>query len=214
MSEPVRVLSLGAGVQSSALLLAYLEGVLAPLPDFAVFADTQVEPTKVYAWLEMLIARAGDRIPIVLATRGHMIDDYLDRKRFAAIPFFIENHDGSHGMGRRQCTREYKIDVIHQAIRRRLGYQPRQVMRHKIETILGISTDEASRMRDSRIPWITNRFPLIDELNWSRGDCIRFIKRLGLGEPPKSACYVLTNDSTKSSPPFPSMRRFLERMRC
>jgi hypothetical protein len=48
------VLNLGAGVQSSALALMAAKGEVGPMPDFAVFADTQAEPTSVYKWLDWL----------------------------------------------------------------------------------------------------------------------------------------------------------------
>ena len=43
----LRTLSLGAGVQSSTLYLLAVTGEL-PLPDVAIFAHTQSEPTWVY----------------------------------------------------------------------------------------------------------------------------------------------------------------------
>ena len=44
-------LSLGAGVQSSTLALMAAQGEVKPMPDAAIFADTQAEPTKVYDYL-------------------------------------------------------------------------------------------------------------------------------------------------------------------
>ena len=43
----LRVLSLGAGVQSSYILFKILEGVIKP-PDIALFADPGNEPREVY----------------------------------------------------------------------------------------------------------------------------------------------------------------------
>ena len=51
----LRVLSLGAGVQSSALALMAEEGD-APMPDCAIFADVGAEPQEVYDYLEYLKA--------------------------------------------------------------------------------------------------------------------------------------------------------------
>ena len=48
------VLSLGAGVQSSTLAMMYAKKELSPMPDFAVFADTEGEPKAVYEWLNWL----------------------------------------------------------------------------------------------------------------------------------------------------------------
>ena len=47
-------LSLGAGVQSSALALMLALGEITPQVDGAIFADTQAEPLEVYQWLDYL----------------------------------------------------------------------------------------------------------------------------------------------------------------
>lgn len=54
----LRVLSLGAGVQSTTLALMAAHGEIEP-PDCAIFADTQWEPAEVYAHLNC--ARKGRR---------------------------------------------------------------------------------------------------------------------------------------------------------
>lgn len=59
MSEPtIRTLSLGAGVQSTTLLLLALEGAL-PKPDYAIFADTKWEPKRVYEHLDLITSVAA-----------------------------------------------------------------------------------------------------------------------------------------------------------
>ena len=52
----LRILSLGAGVQSTVLALMAAKGEIGPMPDCAIFADTMYEPIGVYEhlnWLEM-----------------------------------------------------------------------------------------------------------------------------------------------------------------
>ena len=51
--KTLRVLSLGAGVQSSTLALMIHKGEI-PMVDCAIFADTQAEPPKVYEWLKFI----------------------------------------------------------------------------------------------------------------------------------------------------------------
>lgn len=80
MSAPVlRVLSLGAGVQSTSLLLLAAEGRL-PALDAAIFADTGWEPRAVYEHLDRIerevAAPAG--IPILRVSSGNIRDDALD----------------------------------------------------------------------------------------------------------------------------------------
>ena len=53
-TEPtLRILSLGAGVQSSTMALMAAHGEL-PRPNCAIFADTGDEPAAVYRWLDYL----------------------------------------------------------------------------------------------------------------------------------------------------------------
>ncbi|MBK8468120.1 MAG: hypothetical protein IPL32_20085 [Chloracidobacterium sp.] len=48
------IISLGAGVQSSTMALMAAHGEITPIPDCAIFADTQAEPQSVYTWLDWL----------------------------------------------------------------------------------------------------------------------------------------------------------------
>lgn len=99
---------------------------------------------------------------------------------------------------RRQCSREYKTDVVEQVIRRELlGLKPRQrapkdVVVHQFT---GISWDErgrAERMEanpERQRPWRINHFPLI-ERNMTRGDCLTWLHEVGKVpyRVPKSSC--------------------------
>ena len=90
------------------------------------------------------------------------------------IPVYLKgrNREGD-GIGRRQCTDNYKIRPIRRRIRDLLGLRPRQrvPVGTTVELWLGISTDEAIRMKDSRDRWMANRYPLI-EAGMSRRDCL------------------------------------------
>jgi hypothetical protein len=91
-------------------------------------------------------------------------------------------------MGRRQCTREYKIEPLVKQKRALMGYEPRKrIPGGACETLIGISTDEALRVRTSDESWNTNLYPLID-LRMSRQDCLRWMERHGYPTPPKSSC--------------------------
>jgi hypothetical protein len=52
---------------------------------------------------------------------------------------------------------------------------------------IGISTDEAHRMKPSRVSYIENTWPLIDAA-MSRQDCLDWMQQKGYPEPPRSAC--------------------------
>lgn len=192
MTEPaMRVLSLGAGVQSTALYLLACEDP-AQRFDVAIFADTGWEPDAVYKHLDQLETHGREHggPPIVRVSAGNIRDDALNPDaRFASMPLFVRGPDGELGMARRQCTGEYKLKPIKQEVRRRLGYpHPTPVPRGvHAEMWIGISTDEIGRARDSDVGYMVNRHPLID-LGWSRKDCERYLRSKGWTSVSKSAC--------------------------
>lgn len=191
MSTTIRTLSLGAGVQSTALLALAADGVIDSF-DAAIFSDTGWEPAEVYDHLDRIVAEIAEPagIPVHRVSNGHIRDDALNPEhRFASMPLFTVNDDGSHGMARRQCTNEYKLVPIKREVRRLLGYpHPTRVPTGvHAEVAIGISTDEIGRARDSDVRYMHNTFPLLD-LGMSRADCVRYLASKGFGHTPKSAC--------------------------
>ncbi|WP_412538706.1 hypothetical protein R8Z50_22980 [Longispora sp. K20-0274] len=190
-AEPaIRVLSLGAGVQSSTLLLLAASGRI-PRPDLAIMADTKWEPAAVYEHLHRLrriAEQAG--IELVVVSAGDIRRDALDpQSRFASMPLFTLGPKGQRGMARRQCTNQYKINCIKKEVRSRLGYvHPARVPAgvHAVMQI-GISLDEVGRARDSDVRYMVNSFPLLD-LGWRREDCVRHLEANGLPNTPRSSC--------------------------
>ena len=191
-------LSLGAGVQSSALYVMTTLGLHGcPGADVAIFADTQDEPAYVYEQVDRLrawgVEHHGPRIDTV--TAGHLSGDIISRHRdgkprhFAAIPVFSSNGDGGTSMLSRQCASDYKITPIKRHVRKCLGLRFRQRAKGKVKAValIGFSLDEASRMKPSREDWITNVYPLIDA-RLRRKDCLEIVTAVGLPAPKKSAC--------------------------
>ncbi|MFB7011559.1 MULTISPECIES: hypothetical protein [unclassified Streptomyces] len=186
-----RILSLGAGIQSSALLALSAEGVL-PKVDYAIFADTGWEPAAIYRHLDRLEKEIAEpaRISVLRVSSGNIRKDALDPEhRFASMPLYILNKDGKPGMTRRQCTGEYKIKPIKRQVRNILGFPyPARIPKGLfVEQWVGISTDEFHRAKDADVRYMRNVHPLID-MGWSRGDCVRYLTSLGLADTPKSSC--------------------------
>jgi hypothetical protein len=179
----MRVLSLGAGVQSSTLLLMACEGELQI--DAAIFADTGWEPAAVYEHLDWLDAQAtAAGIPMHRVAQGNIRQDALDptHGRFASMPLYQQNADGTRGMARRQCTSEYKLKPIRRQLKA-LG----ATRKHPVDLIIGISLDEYTRMRVSDLQYIHHVYPLVDQ-RMTRGDCLGWLAQRGYPEPMKSAC--------------------------
>ena len=192
--EPLRVLSLGAGVQSTVLALMADRGQYdLPKPDLAIFADTGWEPKAVYEHLDWLENELS--FDVVRVSNGNIRENLLagklpnDSSHFG-IPAFVRNPDGSRGMLRRQCTDYYKMAPIHRYLRDYLDLEPgrRAPKSKQVEMWLGISVDEAARQRDSQEEWITKTYPLIEN-NLSRGQLQDWFQRHYPGQAlPKSSC--------------------------
>ena len=198
-SKPVenaklRVVSFGAGVQSTVMLLMAAKGELSPMPDVAIFADTQFEPPHIYEhlnWCKTELKRlTNDRVKLEITTGGNLKRNEEQGlnvlgQAYNTIPFFTDT-----GLGRRQCTTDYKIRPIRKSVREKLGVQkhkkvPKETL---VEQWIGISTDEIERVKEARDKWTINRFPLI-EAGMSRGDCHQWFKKHYPDRPlVKSAC--------------------------
>jgi len=182
----MHVISFGAGVQSTTMALMAAAGEIMPMPDCAIFADTGWEPRAVYEHLERITKKLP--FPVHIVTAGNLRADIMARSnttggRFAAVPWFMRMPNGDQAMGRRQCTKEYKLRPIQRKIvEMHGGKHPRG----GTEMWVGISTDEAFRMKPSRVKYITNRWPLI-ELGMNRGACRGWLNRAGW-DAPKSSC--------------------------
>lgn len=194
-------LSLGAGVQSSTLALMAAVGEITPMPDFAIFADTQAEPKSVYKWLDWLEKQLP--FPVHRVTRGNMTEEMMmlrtakDGRQWTkgAIPAFMQAPDGSIGLLGRSCTADYKIAPILKNLRRLCGIK-RGEKHVQVTQWIGISYDEIQRMKPSRDKWTQHRWPLI-ELQMRRHDCLAWLKKHGFPEPPRSACSYCPFHSNK-----------------
>lgn len=165
-----------------------------PMPDLAIFADTGWEPKAVYDHLDRL--EAALPYPVVRVSNGSLRQGLMDEgARFAAIPYHTVNPlTGEHGLGRRQCTSEYKLNPIRRYLREALGAKSpnyRSVPRGNVATQwVGFSTDEvhrANRVKDADgVLYLDVEYPLLD-LGMSRKDCERWLKARGWTTT-KSAC--------------------------
>jgi hypothetical protein len=182
----LRILSLGAGVQSSTLALM-IEGGGIPMVDAAIFADTQAESKETMEFLNWIKTKLS--YPIYTVSKGNLTEHLLN-SNFPIAPFYSSNIiTGKKGLMKRQCTADFKINVITQKVRQLLGLKKgEKIKKHiTVDMLMGISKDEVFRMKPNRMPYITNVYPLID-LNMRRQDCINWFKKHYDKTPPRSAC--------------------------
>ena len=199
MSDPIHILSLGAGVQSSTLAIMAARGEVPGYPQLsaAIFADTQDEPASVYRWLDWLeseIQRSPHPFPIHRVTAGRLSEKltkvYLGKTgniiSGGNIPCHVRQGDQIGMMPSRACTYDFKIAPILRKARELGGIKRGQKTVGVVQWI-GISLDEVHRMKPSRDPWAKCVWPLVD-LGMRRGDCIAWMERNGYPKPPRSSC--------------------------
>jgi hypothetical protein len=189
VSIRLRVLSLGAGVQSTTLALMAAHHEIEP-PDCAIFADTQAEPAAVYEHLRWLMSANVLPFPVHVVSAGSLRNQIVtgavgpQMRIDGHPPFFTPG-----GMVHRQCTHDFKITPLKREIKRLAGLSPRARGPKEliVEQWFGISRDEAQRMRASDTAWISFSYPLID-LGMTRRDCLSWLDSKGYARPKKSAC--------------------------
>lgn len=180
----LRVLSLGAGVQSTTLALMAARGDLGVTPDCAIFADTGDEPLAVYRHLAWLMGPGVLPFPVhVVKCEKPLGIALVEGDDAARIPF----HVGAGGLGTRQCTRNWKLRPIRRKTRELLGAAPRGAVSGVAEMWIGISTDEVARIKPSGVGYTYNRHVLI-EARMSRQDCIAWLRDRQYRLPRKSRC--------------------------
>jgi hypothetical protein len=179
-------------VQSTAIALLVLQGKL-PRPDLFIFADTRDEPRKVnehlLAWQERLRGE-GFELAVVAKSKAGLQADYLAGcargENPPQPPLWIVDpaSPGRRMPMRRQCTERYKIRPIKALLRKRYGVVHDGTV--QVEQWMGISVDEAHRMKPAHARWYRMRWPLID-LGMRRTDCLQLLKAAGESAP-RSAC--------------------------
>lgn len=195
------IISLGAGVQSSTMALMAAHGEIAPMPEYAIFADTGWESSEVYQWLDWLTDQLP--FPVIRACRSgadlgqqalSVAIQGLTRSGQSLPPF----HLSPNGIMPLQCSKEFKTRVVQKHIRQSLGLEagqrgPKEIT---ITQWLGISRDEAHRMKDCELKYVRNRFPLVD-MRLSRHDCLVWMANHKYPKPPRSSCIFCPYRSAK-----------------
>ena len=200
----MKIIALGMGVQSSCLYLMSSMGEF-ERADHAVFSDPMSEHPKTYKFVKWLLnwQKENNGIPIHI-NKNNIAKDLLNPREmvtkpnnfyYPALPMFFESNKGTDAIGRRQCTAKYKIEPTERKVRELMGLKKNQRWT-RCEFWLGISIDEAQRMKDSGHNMKINRYPLM-EMMMSRQDCINWFKEKEFNVPYKSSCVFCPFHSNK-----------------
>lgn len=184
--DNVQVWSCGGGTQSGAIAALIRAGKL-PRPDYAFMTDTGRERSSTWPFVDAFIrpalASVGLELTIVKAA------DFAKLDLFSGIIPLLPGYTTQGGqIGKLSpfCSGKWKRDVAERWMRS-IG----------IETCrnwIGISRDEARRIRARHRPWLELWYPLIFEVPMSRAQCVELIRAEGwTGHIPHSACYMCPN---------------------
>lgn len=199
----MKILSFGAGMQSTALALMACENSRSqdmphpavPVYDAVLFCDLGFEPPWVTRQVNFVrdACREAD-IPF------HMLDaplyqDFVQSfgdRRTISIPWWTLREDGHKARMPRNCTIDYKTEVISKFVRwELLGYRKGQRLRPEDEKAhemhLGFSSEEAHRCKENPNRLFVNRFPLV-EMGLTRADNYAYIRDVWGLETKASAC--------------------------
>jgi len=198
----MNIISLGAGVQSSTMAVMAAKGLITPMPDAAIFSDTGWEPDNVYDYLNILEPMLSFPVYKVMHKEGLKNSQWQDNlimrgtKRNGCqkieLPVYTKDCEtGKKGMVNRICTADYKILPVVKKIKELMGHKKhaRLPKTPVVDVWIGISTDEAQRMKPSRNPFIKHRYPLI-EMEMTRLHCLEWFKNNQLPTPPRSSCII------------------------
>lgn len=178
--------SCGGGRQSVALGVLIIQGRI-PKPDIAVIVDTEREKSSTWQYyhstLKPALAEIGVDLKRIYKSDFATVDLY--RNDDLLIPAFTVKGD-SVGKLPTYCSNEWKQRVVRRYLRS-VGVQ-------SCDLYLGISINEADRMKDSGLKWLRHVYPLVD-LGLSVDDCVEITRQAGWPPASSSACWMCPNQN-------------------
>lgn len=175
------VVAYGGGTNSTALLVGMIER--GERPDLILFADTGNEKPHTYDhivtvsdWCQSIGFPA-----ITIVKKGGSVET-LEQVclRLGNLP--------SIAYGFKTCSQRFKGEPQNKFVNNwdaaRLAWEAGL----KVVKLIGYDADEPQRAKPYSDTKYDVRYPLI-EWNWGRDECVEAIKRVGLPQPGKSACF-------------------------
>lgn len=191
MTTPIQVWSCGGGTQSGAIAVLIGSGKL-PRPDFAFMTDTGRERSSTWPFVNDFIrpqlAKVGLELTVVKASDFTSLDlvSINDANETTVLMPGFTNINGTIGKLEPFCSGKWKRDVGERWLRS-IGIKTARMW-------IGISRDEASRIRNQHRGWLALWYPLIFEVPHTRPRCVEQIRSEGwAGHIPHSACYMCPN---------------------
>lgn len=200
----MKILSFGAGMQSTALALMSCENAMAkqnmphpliPVYDAVIYCDLGLEPEWVKTQMEFTrdaCIKAGIRFEKLDTNLYQDFMENFGERRTISIPWWTLTEDGHKSKMPRFCTLDYKVEAISKFVRwELLGYRKGQRLRPEDrkahEMHMGFSLEEKKRCGKNPNELFVNQFPLV-KLGWTRAESYKYILEVWGLDTKASAC--------------------------
>lgn len=171
--------SCGGGTQSAALAALIIQGRV-ERPDVAVMVDTEREKSQTWRYLDAIIRPALSAIGLHLSV--------IRKSQFATVDIYALNGDlllpaftADGGRLGGFCSNEWKRRVVQRWCRAQ-GFDA-------VQSWIGYSWDERTRVKAATEKWFQPRYPLVD-LRIDRPGCVQIVEAMGWPPAPRSACWM------------------------
>lgn len=187
----MKILSCGAGQQSTALALMSCDNTInpgkfpiVPVYDAVLFCDLGGEREWVYKQVDFIKEQCEKcGIPFYILRDKNLKEDYMNHygiNRVVTIPFWSLDENGKKAKMTRHCTIDYKIVQMQNFIRwNLLGYKkgqrtkPEDIQAHEMH--IGFTFEEQRRIFDSKHKLFINKFPMVD-MGLTRADNYAYVR--------------------------------------
>lgn len=186
--NPPLIVSYGAGVNSTAMLIGMAEKGIQPRA--ILFADTGAEKPDTYEfmdlfdkWLSQRMSQGIIRVKYVPRREGSVVWDSLEHECLerSQLP--------SLAYGWHKCSAKWKAKPQMIWLEQQADLQEYIAGGGLVNKAIGFRFGEERRRKEHiQDPGTRKVFPLQD-WRWDQEDCIKAIERAGLPVPPKSSCF-------------------------
>lgn len=184
----MKIVAYGGGTNSTAMLVLLHEKCIRP--DYITFADTGGEKPHTYEHLKIVNEWCKSvGFPEIITVKKRGIKFFEETLEENCIR---KNMLPSIAYGFKTCSQKYKIQPQDMFFNNLEEAKAVWAIGEKITKWIGYDADEDRRVKDYDDKKYTYEYPLI-EADWSREDCVKAIKRAGLPQPNKSACFFCPN---------------------
>ena len=176
----------GGGTNSAAVLIGFAQSK--QRVDLITFSDTKGEKPETYEFVDMLSAWCvGNGLPEITTVRAESPRPERGFEGLEGMCLRLENLP-SKAFGYKSCSQRYKIEPQQKYLNHWEPSVAAWGQGKKVLQVIGYDAGEPQRAKIYTNDKYDFWYPLI-EWGWGREECVEAIRRSGLPQPGKSACF-------------------------